>query len=207
MDRRTFTALLGASAASISSNAFAQETDKTEMEPIVVPDMILGDENAPVTLVEYASYTCPHCATFHKHVMPDLRKNYIDTGKVKLIYREVYFDGPGLWAAMVARCGGGLKYFGVSGLLYERQREWTQGDGGAAIAQNLYKLGRIAGMNDADMEACLQDQEMAKAMVEKYQKDTAEDNVSSTPTLILNGENIGNVSYTELAKRIDTILG
>lgn len=203
MDRRTFTALLGAGVASTAAPTFAQDAEK---EAIMIPDMVLGSEDAPVTLIEYASFTCPHCATFHKNVLPNLRKNYIDTGKVKLVYREVFFDGPGLWAAMVARCGGGMKYFGVSNLIYERQREWTQGEGGAAIAQNLYKLGRIAGMQDADMEACLQDQDMAKAMVEKFQKDTEEDGVNSTPTLILNGENIGNVSYTDLAARIELAL-
>jgi len=203
MDRRTFTALLGAGAASVAAPSFAQETAENA---IVVPDMFLGSEDAPVTLIEYASFTCPHCATFHKNVLPSLRKDYIDTGKVKLVYREVFFDGPGLWAAMVARCGGGMKYFGVSNLIYERQREWTQGEGGAAIAQNLYKLGRIAGMKDADMEACLQDQDMAKAMVEKFQKDSAEDNVSSTPSLVLNGENLGNLSYADLSAKIDAAL-
>ena len=105
-----------------------------------------------ITIIEYASFTCPHCASFHKNVFPSLRKNYIETGKVKFIYREVYFDGPGLWAALLARCGGAKKYFGISDLLYSKQREWTKGDGGAAIAQNLYKIGRIAGLDQSKME-------------------------------------------------------
>jgi protein-disulfide isomerase len=201
MDRRTFTALLGASA--VATPTFAEDAVK---EPIVVPDMVQGSEDAPVTLYEYASYTCPHCASFHKNVYPSLRKNYIDTGKVKFVYREVFFDGPGLWAAMIARCGGDMRYFGIANMLYERQREWTKGAGGAEIAQNLYKLGRIAGLENEVMEACLNDQDMATAMVAKFQADSKADGVNSTPSLVLNGENIGNMSYTDLAAKLDEAL-
>lgn len=200
MDRRTFTAIM---AAGIATPVFAEDVAKPAIE---VPDMILGSEDAPITIIEYASYTCPHCATFHKNVFPSLRKNYIDTGKVKFVYREVFFDGPGLWAAMIARCGGDMRYFGISKLIYERQREWTSGDGGAEIAQNLYKLGRIAGLEDPDMEACLADNDMAQAMVAKFQKDTEADGVNSTPSLFMNGENLGNLSYTNLAAKIDEAL-
>lgn len=201
MDRRTFNRLLAAGTISASATPlFAQDTTTPAIE---IPDMVMGSDDAPVTVIEYASFTCPHCATFHKNVFPSLRKNYIDTGKVKFIYREVYFDGPGLWAAMLARCGGEMRYFGISDLIYERQREWTQGEGGAAIAQNLYKIGRIAGLEDAAMEACLQDKDVATAMVARFQETSAADGVNSTPTLIVNGKNIGNVSYTELAKLID----
>ena len=201
MDRRTFTALLGASA--VATPLFAEEVVK---EPIFVPDMIIGAEDAPVTLYEYASFTCPHCATFHKNVYPSLRKNYIDTDKVKFVYREIFFDGPGLWAAMIARCGGEMRYFGIANMLYERQREWTQGAGGTEIAQNLYKLGRIAGLEDATMEACLNDKEMATAMVAKFQADSAADGVNSTPSLVLNGKNMGNMSYSDVATKLDEAL-
>ena len=144
MDRRTFTGLLSFGAMSASTTPIFAENTATN--PINIPDMEMGSDDAPITIIEYASFTCPHCASFHKNVFPSLRKNYIETGKVKFIYREVYFDGPGLWAALLARCGGVKKYFGISDLLYSKQREWTKGDGGAAIAQNLYKIGRIAGL-------------------------------------------------------------
>jgi protein-disulfide isomerase len=203
MDRRTFNRLIAAGVVSAGATPlFAQDTS-AESDAIIIPDMTMGSDDAPVTVIEYASFTCPHCATFHKNVFPSLRKDYIDTGKVKFIYREVYFDGPGLWAAMLARCGGEMRYFGISKLIYERQREWTQGEGGAAIAQNLYKIGRIAGLQDADMEACLQNQDVAKAMVARFQETSAADGVDSTPTLIVNGKNVGNKSYTELSAIID----
>ena len=201
MDRRTFTGLLSVGAISASTAPIFAEN--TTSNPIDIPDMIMGSEDAPITIIEYASFTCPHCANFHKNVFPSLRKNYIDSGKVKFIYREVYFDGPGLWAALLARCGGDKKYFGISDLLYSKQPEWTKGDGGAAIAQNLYKIGRIAGLQQKDMETCLQNKDVATAMVARFQETTKADNISSTPTLVLNGKNIGNMSYTELAALID----
>lgn len=201
MDRRTFTGLLSLSAISASTAPIFAET--TTSNPIDIPDMIMGSEDAPITIIEYASFTCPHCANFHKNVFPSLRKNYIDSGKVKFIYREVYFDGPGLWAALLARCGGDKKYFGISDLLYSKQHEWTKGDGGAEIAQNLYKIGRIAGLQQKDMETCLQNKDVATAMVARFQETSKADNISSTPTLVLNGKSIGNMSYTELAALID----
>ena len=90
------------------SAALAQDVDKS-----LVQEMTLGAEDAPITVVEYASYTCPHCKTFHENVFKDLKSNYIDTGKVRFIYREAYFDRYALWAALVARCGGEMKYFGL----------------------------------------------------------------------------------------------
>jgi len=201
MNRRKFTGLLSIGA--LSASATRSFADNTATNPINIPDMEMGSNNAPVTIIEYASFTCPHCASFHKNVFPSLRKNYIDTGKVKFIYREVYFDGPGLWAALLARCGDTKKYFGISDLLYSKQREWTKGDGGAAIAQNLYKIGRIAGLDQSTMEACLQNKDVATAMVARFQETTKADNVSSTPSLILNGKNIGNMSFTDLAALID----
>ena len=107
MDRRTFTGLLSLGAISASTAPIFAENTTTN--PIDIPDMEMGSDDAPITIIEYASYTCPHCASFHKNVFPSLRKNYIETGKVKFIYREVYFDGPGRWAALLARCGGAKK--------------------------------------------------------------------------------------------------
>ena len=84
------------------------ETDKP-----AVTEMILGDVNAPIEIIEYASMTCPHCANFHSDVYPQLKANYIETGKVKFVFREVYFDKYGMWASMIARCAGPDRFFGV----------------------------------------------------------------------------------------------
>jgi protein-disulfide isomerase len=156
------------------------------------------------TVASCASFTCPHCANFHDAVFDKLKKNYIDTGKVKFIYREVYFDKFGLWAAMVARCAGPEKYFPVSDMIYDTQKEWI-GDGQpATIAENLRKIGLKAGMSKEALDACMNDNEKAKAMVAAYQSNATKDDVSGTPTFIVNGEkHSGEMAYEEFAKILD----
>ncbi len=198
MLRRQFISYTMAATALSSTNLMAQDAKE-------VVEMSLGNPDAAVTLTEYASFTCPHCAKFHTDIMPSLKTDYIDTGKIKFIYREVYFDRLGLWGGMLARCGGSERYFGIIDMLYKRQREWTKGSG-AEIAENLYKIGRIAGLKNEDMEACLQDQDMAKVLVADFQKNAEADNIDSTPTLLINGVKHGNQSYSALQKLLNTQL-
>jgi protein-disulfide isomerase len=168
-----------------------------------VVEMALGDPDAPVTVVEYASFTCPHCATFHQGTFKDIKANYIDTGKVRFIYREVYFDRFGLWAAMVARCGGEDRYFGIADMLYDQQREWTASGDPATIADNLRRIGRTAGLTDEQVDACLQDREMAEAMVALYQENAERDGIDSTPSFMINGTKYSNMSYADFAAVLD----
>jgi protein-disulfide isomerase len=186
--------------------ALAEETPATLPLPDV-PDMVLGNADAPITIVEYASFTCPHCAAFHEAVFKDLKKDYIDTGKVKFIYREVYFDRYGLWAAMLARCGGETRYFGINAMLFEQQKEWAGTDDAAAAVENLRKIGRTAGMDDATIDACMQDAAMAQALVLKYEENSKKDEVTSTPTIFINGERHSNMSYEDLKAILDEKLG
>lgn len=167
-----------------------------------VPDMTLGDPDAPVTFVEYASFTCSHCATFHAEVLPRLKADYIDTGKVHYTYREVYFDRYGLWAGMVARCGGEMRYFGMADMIYSRQREWTQGEP-ATVAENLRRIGRTAGLNDDQLDACLTDGDTAQAMVAAYEENATRDGIEGTPSFIINGERHSNMPYGELRAILD----
>ncbi|MEN8839691.1 MAG: thioredoxin domain-containing protein, partial [Octadecabacter sp.] len=113
-----------------------------------VVEMTQGNPEAAVQVVEYASYTCPHCATFHADQYPQIKENYIDTGLIGFTYREVYFDQPGLWASMVARCGGEMRFFGITNLLFENQQDWARQADGAAIAQALRNIGKVAGLSD-----------------------------------------------------------
>jgi protein-disulfide isomerase len=186
--------------------AQAQEAAATEALP-AVPDMVLGSADAPITLMEYASYTCPHCAHFHDTVFKDLKANYIDTGKVKFVFREVYFDRYGLWASMMARCGGDTRYFGISSMLFEQQKEWAASEDANQVVENIRKIGRTAGMDDAQLNACLEDNKMAQAMVAAYQTNSTADAIEGTPTLIINGEKYSNMSYEDLAKILDAKLG
>jgi protein-disulfide isomerase len=118
MNRRAMIALAAAMAA---TPVVGQEA--TAAAP-VVKDFSIGAPDAAVKMVEYASFTCPHCAHFHETVFKDLKRDYIDTGKVHFTLREVYFDRYGLWSAMMARCGGDLKYFGIADILFSTQAEW-----------------------------------------------------------------------------------
>lgn len=172
-----------------------------------VREMTIGNPDAAVTVTEYASFTCPHCAHFHETVWPSLKENYIDTGKINFVYREVYFDRYGLWAGMMARCGGGDKYFGIAELLYSKQREWIDREDPQATVNNLRTFGKIAGMSDEQLDACMQDGAKAEALVATFQKNAQADNVDSTPTLIVNGTKYSNMSYSDLSSIIEAELG
>jgi len=180
--------------------AFAQ--DATDEAP-VIGDMVLGNPDATVEVIEYASYTCPHCASFHANQFKDIKKNYIDTGKIKFVYREIYFDRFGLWASMIARCGGDMRFFGVTEMLYETQREWTAGGDPAQIAQNLRGIGKVAGLNDETLDACMNDGATAQALVSWFEENSARDEITSTPSFVINGEKFSNMSYADFAKVLD----
>ncbi|AHM03278.1 Periplasmic thiol:disulfide interchange protein DsbA [Roseibacterium elongatum DSM 19469] len=170
-----------------------------------VLDMALGAEDAPVTLYEYASFTCPHCATFHSNVKPRLIEDYIEPGLVRFIYREVYFDRPGLWAGMVARCGGEMRYFGIVDLIYERQRDWVQGSP-ADMVESLRAIGRTAGLTNDELDACLTDADMARAMLASYEANMEVHPIEGTPAVVINDEVLGNMSYEDLSGLLDAAL-
>lgn len=174
-----------------------------EVDTSSIVEMTLGDEAAPVTLVEYASYTCPHCRTFHENAFKSLKSEYIDTGKVKFIFREVYFDRYGLWASMVARCGDGSRFFGVTDLIFEGQREWLASNDPATIADELRRIGRTAGMSSDEVDGCLQDAEMAQTLVAWYQQNAEADEVRSTPSFVIDGEKYSNMGLGEFRTLLD----
>ena len=184
----------------------AASAQAAEVDTSTITEMVLGAEDAPVTLIEYASYTCPHCANFHNTVFKQLKQDYIDTGKVKFVYREVYFDHPGLWASMIARCGGADKFFGISDLIYKGQSEWSRAGGKGEIIDELRKIGRLAGLPSDTLEACLQDNDKAHSLVAWYQENATKDEVESTPSFILNGTKVSNQPYEDLKALIDAEL-
>ena len=170
---------------------------------IVIEDIVLGDPNAPVTIIEYASFTCPHCKNFHEGTFKKLKKNYIDEGKVKVILRDVFFDRYGLWAAMVARCDNTEKFYSIVEEIFRRQAEWTKGEEDVQIANNLRKIGLSIGMDSDTIGECLSDGEMAQALVNEYQKNAEKDKISSTPSFLINGEKIKKSSYDEFVNKIE----
>lgn len=205
----------------LATPAMAQDA-AAGSEAARVPDMVLGKKDAPVTVVEYASFTCPHCANFHDQVFAKMKADYIDTGKVRFVYREVYFDRYGLLAAMIARDGGPEKYFAISDVLYETQRDWLAPGDDKGIVDNLRKIGLKAGLDKskidatvqefeacvADLKACMATDNIAGAMVATYQANANKDGVKGTPTFIVNGETYsGEMSYADFSKILDEKLG
>ena len=170
----------------------------------VLGDVVLGDADAPVTIVEYASLTCPHCSSFHINTWPQVKEAYVDTGKVKFILREVYFDKEGLWASMTARCGGEKGYYPMMDTFLKQQREWTRSDN---IGEAIQQIGRRAGLSNDQLSACLADREYAKTLLEAYQTNAAADEIRSTPSFIIDGEvHSGSMSFEEFSELVDAAL-
>ena len=190
-------------AGNMTSLDAASAQDAGEVDTSIVKEMSIGNPDASVTVIEYASFTCPHCAHFHETVYGDLKKNYIDTDKINFVYREVYFDPLGLWAGLTARCGDGEKYFGIADMIFDQQREWIDTKDPNASAQNLRRIGKTAGLTDDQLDACFADADMAKAMVAVYQENRKADNVQGTPTFIINGETYSNMNYADFAAILD----
>lgn len=172
----------------------------------VMGDIPLGDEDAPVTVIEYASFTCPHCAAFHQQTWPQVKEQYVETGKVKFILREVYFDKYGLWASMVARCAGEKAFYPLAEAYLAKQDAWMKVPENQ-IGQEIARIGRLNGLSSQQLDACLSDQDYAKALIEQYQQNAAQHEVSSTPTFIINGEkHAGNMPFEQFAQLIEAEL-
>lgn len=172
-----------------------------------IADMVLGDPDAPVTMVEYASFTCPHCAAFEQEVLPQLKADFIDAGKVRLVYREVYFDKPALWGSMVARCAGEDRFFGVADLLFRNQATWSRAADAPTMVAELTSIGKQAGMTEAEVDACLRDETLAKDLVAWFQGNATADGITATPTFVIDGEKVMNAPYSELKAKIEAKLG
>jgi protein-disulfide isomerase len=182
------------------------QTSNGDVDISGIQDMVTGNPDATVEVIEYASFTCPHCATFHQGPFKQLKEEYIDTGKIRFVYREVFFDRFGLWAALVARCGGPERYFGIADLIYAGQSTWSRAGDPAAIVEELRKIGRLAGLDNETLEACLQDGDQAQALVAWYQQNAEADGIDSTPSFVINGKKHSNMSYAEMKAIIDEAL-
>ncbi len=184
--------------------AAAQSVTAAELlVPPPLGDRALGKEDAPVTVVEYASMTCPHCAHFHETTYPELKKRYIETGKVRFIFREFPLDPLAAGASMLARCADKEKFYPLIETLFQLQTKWAV----EKPIPQLMAIAKQAGMSEQTFNACLSDQKMLDAMQEEQKRATEKFGVNSTPTLFVNGKkHIGGVSIEDLAKAIDAFL-
>ena len=198
-------AILAALHIDFATPAFAQGTAPTELlVPPVLGDRVLGKADAPVTVIEYASMTCPHCAAFHETTYPELKKRYVDSGKVRFIFREFPLDTLAAAASMLARCADQDKFFPLIETLFQRQRQWAvQGD----ARTPLLAIARQAGFTEDKFNACLSDQKMLDALEAERNRATQKFGVSSTPTIFVNGKmQRGGMSIDDLAKIIDPLI-
>ncbi|TCP40130.1 thioredoxin domain-containing protein [Rhodovulum marinum] len=168
-----------------------------------VESFTLGDPDAPIKLEEFASFTCGHCGNFHEDVFKRLKADYIDTGKVHFTYREVYWDPYAIWAGLLARCGGEMRFFGIVSVLYEKQKDWIDAKDPAKTAENLRQIGRAAGLGEAEMETCLSDAALATALRDQSAATTAAAGVTGTPSMLIDGELYKNMRYRDLKKILD----
>jgi protein-disulfide isomerase len=212
--RRAFTAalsltglaaLVGFSPLRLISEASAQSPADVA-KPQSLPDMALGPADAKVTITEYASMTCPHCAAFNDQVFPKLKAEYIDTGKVRYIFREFPLDIKAAAGSMLARCiakGDPQKYFAVTDLLFKTQNDWVIKD----TTEALNRIGKQAGLSQQQVQDCLKDQSLLDKIAadQKYASEVLK--VDSTPTFFVNGEKIkGETSLEEFEKKINPLL-
>lgn len=195
------TAALAASAVVLKGHGSAFAA--TEPPPVTDKDHILGDPKAKVTIIEYASLTCPHCAHFAVDILPELKKKYIDTGKVRLIYRNFPLDALAARAAILAKCVNSDQYFAMIDVLFENQMKWMSANDPIA---ELGKLGRLAGLSDADFKACMDNKSLAESVVAERQGGEAA-GVDSTPTMFINGQKSeGALSVEEYDKILQPLL-
>ena len=177
--------------------------DAELMKPDALPEMIMGSEKASVTVIEYASMTCPHCAHFAETTFPEFKKRYIDTGKVRYIFREFPLDTLAAAAFMLARCAGetdSSKYFAMVDTLFRQQRQWAV----EKPIPPLLALAKQAGFTEKTFDACLSNQKVLDGIESVRQRAATTFKVQSTPTFFINGTAFpGALTLEEMAKVID----
>jgi protein-disulfide isomerase len=212
--RRAFTAALsltglsllaGFSPLRLITEAMAQGAADVA-KPVSLPDMALGPANAPITITEFASMTCPHCAAFNADVFPKIKAAYIDTGKIRYVFREFPLDIKAAAGSMLSRCiakDDAGKYFAVTDMLFKQQSDWVMKN----TTETLTRIGKQAGLSQQAVDDCLKDQALLDKIVadQKFANEVLK--VNSTPTFFLNGEMIkGETSFDEFDKRIKALL-
>jgi protein-disulfide isomerase len=167
-------------------------------------EMAIGSENAPVTIIEFASLGCHHCASFHKQTLPRLKKNYIDTGKVRLKFQDFPLGTPALAASMIARCAGPKKFFGFIEIFFRSQESWSRSKN---PLQELTNVARLGGLSGEDVQACLKQQSLLEHIRRGALVGQEDYEINSTPSFVVGKEIIsGAQPYEVFKKTIDKIL-
>ena len=212
--RSALIALAGAplAVAALNRSVFAQSAPRSEgqvdvdelMAPGPLPELAKGDPDAPVTIIEYASMTCGHCASFHNNTWPVLEEKYVDTGKARLIVREFPFDPRAAAAFMLARCAPNDGYFPMIDVLFQQQTTWARAQNARTALENIAKL---AGFTQESFEACLTDQKLLDDVNAIRTRGAEEFGVNATPTFFINGNKYtGALTVEQMSAIIDDFL-
>lgn len=199
---------LAAQPSKASDEASEEEASQTETSledrGYALGDVMLGDGGAPLTVYEYVSFTCSHCASFHANSYPSFKEQYIDTGRVNFVIRDVYFDQYSLLAGRIARCGGESGYYLLADAILESQSEWTRAeDPGVA----LYEVALKEGVPPTRLRSCLEDREYAERLVETFKTNVERDEVESTPTFLIGDQRVvGAKPFEEFAEALEAEL-
>lgn len=197
---RFFSLIGGISLATLVASAALAEPLPTEA---ALADRVLGNADAKVTIIEYASLTCPHCANFHKDTLPQVEKDWIETGKARLIYRDFPTSptGPSFAASMIARCAPEASYFTFLGAFFRSQATWaTSADPVGALTQ----IAQLGGMSRGDVDACLKNADLLDGIRERALDGQTEYKIDSTPSFVINGKVVGGeMRYEDFAKLLE----
>jgi protein-disulfide isomerase len=190
---------------------FAVQAPNAQAFEIKPTDMVHGKPDAKITIIEYASMTCPHCAEFQKDMIPQLSREYVDTGKAKLVFREYPLDGAARMASAVARCFSGDQYFSFIDVLFKNQSNWIKdfdGNGQLTkedILEGLVQMGRQAGMSREKVASCADDPKNLALVDGNWQEGMSRYQVSQTPTFIINGASHGPMPYSQWKALLDSL--
>jgi len=190
-------AILGGAALSFATGIAARAESAA---PGATEDLVLGKADAPITIIEYASLTCPHCAAFEAETLPKVQKDWIDTGKAKLIFRDFPFDNSAFKASVLARCAAPERFYGFIDMLFKSQANWGHAADPAAA---LGRIGKLGGVTEEKYKSCQDDKALTDGILagRLYAEQTLK--VESTPTFFINGRKVlGNLPYEKFEEAL-----
>ena len=167
-------------------------------------EFFLGNKDAKIVVIEYASMTCIHCATFHKQVYPKIKKNYIDTNKIKFIFRDFPLDKQALFGSVLAKCAPKEKYFDFVKLILNTQKKWIASDD--TFQDKLKNIGKLAGLNENKINTCFKDEQIVDNILKARSDAEKKYNITSTPSLIINEKKYSAMSYENFEKIIESLI-
>ena len=167
-------------------------------------EIFLGNKDAKIVVIEYASMTCIHCANFHKEVYPKIKKNYIDTNKIKFIFRDFPLDKQALFGSVLTKCAPKEKYFDFVKLILNTQKKWISNDN--TFQDKLKNIGKLAGLNENKINTCFKNEQIVDDILKSRSIGEKKYNISSTPSLIINEKKYSAMSYENFEKIIENLI-